>query len=224
MIEGPRLLAEALDARVRLVEVFAEEGAALDPRVQATPVAPGALDRSGDVGTSQGVLAVAEAPPLALEAVGELASAPLVLVVVDVADPGNLGTMLRAADAVGCDLVIVAGSGVDVLAPKVVRASAGALWRVPLAEAPVADVLDWLDSRGIVALGAVPHGGRPMGEAGLGGAVALLLGNEARGLAPGVSARLGGAVSIPMPGRAESLNVAMAATVLLFEALRQRSA
>lgn len=216
MIEGPRLLAEALDASVTIVEVFAE----VDPGVVYTEVRPGVLAGLGDAVTSQGVLAVAEAPSLALPA--GLAENPLVLVLVDVADPGNVGTLLRAADAVAAALVIVTPGCADVCSPKVVRASAGAVFRVPLAETPIDETLTWLVARGVTSWATVARGGVDPASANLRGPVALLLGNEAHGLPPELAKAASGRLTLPMPGRAESLNVAMAGTVVAFEASRQR--
>ncbi len=216
MIEGPRLLAEALDASVAIVDVFAEA----DPGVDYIAVRPGVLDGLGDAVTSQGVLAVAEAPSLVLPA--GLAENPLVLVLVDVADPGNVGTLLRAADAVAATLVVVTPGCADVWGPKVVRASAGAVFRVPLAEAPVDVVLTWLGALGVAPWATVARGGVEPASADLSGPVALLLGNEAHGLPPELAAAAAGRLTLAMPGRAESLNVAMAGTVLAFEAARQR--
>jgi TrmH family RNA methyltransferase len=219
VIEGPRLLAEALDASVPILEVYAEA----DPGVPYTAVRPGVLDGVGDAATSQGVLAVAALPPLTPPAApGALGERPLVLVLVDVADPGNVGTLLRAADAAGVALVLLTPGCADVASPKVVRASAGALFRVPVAELDALDALAWLAERDVPAWAAMVRGGQDPAHLDLAGASALVLGNEAHGLPPEVVAAASGAVTLAMPGRSESLNVAMAGTVLVFEALRQR--
>jgi TrmH family RNA methyltransferase len=183
-------------------------------------VGDGALDRVGDVGTSQGVLAIAAtpAPP------ADLPSEGTVLVVHDVADPGNLGTLLRSAEAAGAGAVVVVG-GADVWSPKVVRAAAGSSFRLPVHTCPAAEeALARLGDAGLACLAAVARGGRPHDRVDLSGPVALVVGSEAHGLPPALVARCDGAVTIELAGPAESLNVAMAATVLLFEALRQRRA
>jgi len=197
-------------------------------------VRPGTLDRLGDAVTSQGVLAVVEAPSQALRPGSAPAgrplaerwlpgASPLVVVLVDVADPGNAGTVLRSAEAAGAAAVLFAGHGVDPLAPKVVRAAAGALFRLPFAVATdVGEVLSWLDEAGVPSLATVLHGGDDLHTTDLTGPVAVVLGNEAHGLPATVVERCDGRLSIPMAGRVESLNVAMAATVVLFEAWRQR--
>lgn len=228
MIEGPRLVAEALDARAPLVEVLLEarcQGPLTerldDAGVAWQLVADGALDGVGDARTSQGAVAVAEAPPFdrALATLGDL-----VLVLVGVGDPGNLGTLARVADAAGAGLV-VAGRAADVLAPKVVRAGAGATFRVPVAEvASAAGALEELGRLGLRRVGTVPRHGLEPEAVDLAGPAALVVGSEAHGLPPGLDRHLDALATIPMPGRAESLNVAMAATVVTFEALRQRRA
>ena len=187
-------------------------------------VAAGVLDRAGEVRTSQGVAAVALAPGLDLPP--SLGPGALVLVLVGVADPGNVGTLLRTADASGAAVVLLCGACADPLSPKVVRAAAGALFRLRLAElAEPAAVAAVLAGWEVTPLGCVARGGRPLDEVDLTGAVALVLGSEAHGLPPALVAELAGAdrlVSIPMPGPAESLNVAMAGTVAAYEAVRQR--
>jgi TrmH family RNA methyltransferase len=226
VIEGPRLLGEALDARVSLVEAFAAPDADRELRrrldragVVVHPVASGVLDRVGDVQTSQGWLGVAEItghiadPPQGVS--------PLVLVLVGISDPGNVGTLLRAADAAGANAVVVSPQTADPFSPKVVRASAGSLFRVPLVEsaAPLEVARGW----GLATVGCVVRGGDHLYQVDLDLPVAVVLGSEAHGLAPDVEGRLDRRVTIPMPGRAESLNVAMAGTVVIFEALRQRA-
>jgi TrmH family RNA methyltransferase len=148
---------------------------------------------------------------------------------VDVADPGNLGTLLRSAEASGCAGVVCCGGSVDVYNPKVVRASAGSVLGVPVVRGGGADdepdpvpVLDRLGAAGRRRYGATVQG-QPATEVDLRPPVALVLGNEARGLPAAVLERVDGRIAVPMAGAGESLNVAMAGTVLLFEAARQRN-
>jgi TrmH family RNA methyltransferase len=140
-----------------------------------------------------------------------------IVVAAGLADPGNVGTILRSAEAAGAGAVVLTEGTVDAFNPKVVRASAGALFHVPVvADAAIGD----LASLGVPLLGAVAEGGLAYDRAPLDGACALVLGNEAHGLPPELV--LDGFVSIPHRGRVESLNVAMAATILCFEASRRR--
>ena len=161
------------------------------------------------------MLAVAAGCDVALDAVAGAVSFAVVLA--GLADPGNVGTILRSAEAAGADAVVLTEGSVDVFNPKVVRASAGALFRVPVVvDVPVASVADL----GLPVLGAVAAGGVPYDQAPLDRPCALALGSEAHGLPANLA--LEGLVSIPHAGRAESLNVAMAATVLCFEVARRR--
>ncbi len=142
---------------------------------------------------------------------------------VDVRDPGNAGTVLRAADASGSALVVFAGDSVDPYNPKTVRSSAGSLFHVPLAVRPDPRPLAAeLAAGGFRTLATVVRGGEDY--AGLDWSVptALFLGNESSGLDPELCGALSGALGIPMAGRAESLNVGVACAVVCFEAFRQR--
>lgn len=236
VIEGPTLLGEALDAGLGIDSVFvarsrSSAGGAVAPAAVAraaaggVPVfdlAPGVLERVAGTVTPQPVLAIAGALDVALE---ELRGASLVVVCVDVRDPGNLGTVLRSAEASGVGGIICCDGSVDVYNPKCVRASAGSLFhsRIVARGEPVR-VLGTLGGWGFRRLGTRPDGGVPYFRADLSGPTAIVLGNEASGLPQRVAANVDGWVSIPMAGRAESLNVGMAAAVLCFEAARQRSA
>jgi TrmH family RNA methyltransferase len=141
------------------------------------------------------------------------AAASLVLVADRLGDPGNAGTIIRSAEAAGADAVVLTPGSVDPFNPKVIRASAGSLFRIPVVEAP-------LDAIGLRLLGTSSHHGTIYTDADLAGPVAIVVGNEAHGLP--ADAPMGAWVTIPIAGSVESLNAAMAATVLLFEADRQR--
>jgi RNA methyltransferase, TrmH family len=151
------------------------------------------------------------------------ADEPMIVVLVDVRDPGNAGTVLRTADAAGVASVVFCGESVDPYNPKTVRASAGSLFHVPFSvqDDPVALAAS-LAHRGYRTMAAVVRDGDDYAEMEWTVPTALFLGNEAAGLRPDVRASMSGAVAIPMDGRAESLNVGMACAVLCFEALRQR--
>jgi TrmH family RNA methyltransferase len=245
--EGAELLRCALDAGAPVESVYVSPAGGDDPAVQdvcrrATavgarvfPLGPGVLERVADTVTPQPVLAVLPmledlAPFAAPHTHIHTDSAPraagpgaLVVVLVDVRDPGNAGTVLRAADASGAVAVVFAAESVDPYNPKTVRASAGSLFHVPLAvrDDPGAVAAD-LASAGYRTLATVVHDG--VDYAGLDWTIptAVFFGNESAGLDPTLSARLDGAVAIPMAGRAESLNVGVASAVIAFEAFRQR--
>jgi RNA methyltransferase, TrmH family len=176
-------------------------------------LAPGVAERVADTETPTGLFAVIAIPP-ADPAVLDRAS--LVVVADRVSDPGNLGTILRSAEAAGAGAVVVTPGTVDVYNPKVVRASAGALFHVPV----VPDTLDSLRRRGLRLIGTSSRRGTPHTATNWSGRVAIVAGGEAHGLDD--DAPVDDWVCIEHRGRAESLNVAMAVTVLCFEATRGR--
>ncbi len=227
MVEGAKVLAEALAAGVAIEGVFAGRGtpeAVLDEAqargVRVYPLAPGALERVADTVTPQPVMAIVANVDVPLD---RLAGARLVVVCVDVRDPGNAGTVLRSAEAAGADGVLCCGGSVDVYNPKTVRASAGALFHVPVvAGGDAVEVLERIGAWGLRRLGAVPRSGRDYAGVDLRSPCALVLGNEAAGLPEAVAGVVDETITIPMAGRSESLNVGMSAAVLCFEAARQR--
>jgi TrmH family RNA methyltransferase len=152
-----------------------------------------------------------------------LGTDPLLLVCAGVEKPGNLGAVLRTADAAGVAAVIAADPGTDWSNPNVVRASKGAVYTVPIASAGEAEVLAWLAERGIPVLAATPEGARPYTDLDLRGPLAVAVGAEDMGLSPGWLAAARHRVLIPMHGRVDSLNVSVSAAILLFEAVRQRT-
>lgn len=219
VLEGPTALAEALAAGVAVETVFVAAGTTVTDTGSAVvrELDPGLLQRVASTVTPQPVLAVAPAVDVPIDA---LRSATFVLVAVDLQDPGNAGTIIRSAVAAGADGVVLAGSSVDVHNPKTVRATAGALFRIPVAVVPDSQrVFDALDVR---SYAAVATNGSAPDTLDLTGPVALVVGNESHGLPATVVDRCDGTVSIPMAGPVESLNAAMAATVLAFEVARQR--
>jgi TrmH family RNA methyltransferase len=193
--------------------------------VRVFTLAAGVLERVADTVTPQPVLAVLpmlEEPAPASEPWVARAGA-LIVVLVDVRDPGNAGTVLRAADASGSALVIYAGDSVDPYNPKTVRASAGSIFHVPLAvrHEPLALAAELSDA-GFRTMATVVRAGEDYAALDWSVPTALFLGNESSGLDPALGGALGGSLAIPMAGRAESLNVGVACAVICFEALRQR--
>lgn len=228
MIDGPTLVTEALAAGVDVVEVYAEPGApaevldaAAGAGVPVRLVEAGSLAKATSPVTPQPVAALAglpaDPPPTVLTGV--------VLVLVGVADPGNAGTLLRAAEASGASAVVSCADAVDLWNPKCVRASAGSLFRVPIVGAGSAeDAVARLRDAGMTLVATTLGHAVDLDDVDLTGSVAVLLGNEAHGLPAEVVAAADVAVRIPMAGRVESLNVAMTGTVVAFEAARQRRA
>ncbi len=153
-----------------------------------------------------------------------LGAVPLVIVAEAVEKPGNLGTILRSADGAGVDAVIVADRTTDLHNPNVVRASTGTLFSVPVAEAAGAETLAWLRARGLTIVAATPAGDACYWDAPLAGSLAVVVGTEQYGLSETWLQAADLRVRIPMQGEADSLNVATATTLLLYEILRQRRA
>ena len=238
LIEGPQAVAEALAYRADLViEVFATltaldrhpavARAAASAQVRIETVTDAVLDVIADTVTPQGVIAVCRQFPLALDELLERRPR-LVAVLEEVRDPGNAGTIIRVADAAGADAVILTGTSVDVFNPKVVRATTGSLFHVPVVVGvPLSNTLEVLRGVGMRILAADISGDdllavRSEGE--LHGPTAWLFGNEARGLTNEQLALADRAVIVPIYGHAESLNLATAAAVCLYEsAFAQRA-
>ena len=227
LAEGANLVPEALAAGASIEAVYWSSGAPADlvERARASgadvfELAPGVLERVADAVTPQPVLAIVAMAPVDLPHIREARS---VLVCNEVRDPGNGGTLLRTARAAGIDAVVWCRASVDVYNPKTVRASSGALFRVPLVvDAEPAAVMGELARWGVHRLAAVPEGGRDYADMDLTRRFALMVGNESHGLGAGALELVDELVSVPMTAGTESLNVGMATAVICFEAARQR--
>ena len=232
IIDGPVLVGEALRLDVPIEAIYVEAGTnagivddagARNVRIHVVP--PGAVHRYTDVMTPQGVVALAPMPSTSIDTALDRASGAPVLVLCEVADPGNAGTLLRMAEAAGVGAVLFCDGSVDPYSPKCVRASAGSIFHVPVVSGgnPV-QVLEAIGGRGVQRLGTDAHLGKAYDETDLTTPFALALGNEARGLPAEVADHLDGWVHVPMAGDVESLNVAIAGSVICFDAARQRRA
>jgi TrmH family RNA methyltransferase len=229
VVEGPQAVREALAAQALLELYVLDPGDPLAQQaaaqgIEVIEVSPAVLEALAETVTPQGVVGVA---PLLDTDLGTALSSPTRLVVVlhEVADPGNAGTVIRTADAAGADAVIFSGASVDPHNGKCVRASAGSLWHLPVVAGPPLDaVLQELRRTGLQVLatsGAGEDDLFDLGEDGtLGGPTAWLFGTEAHGLPDDVLAAADRRVRIPLPGRAESLNLATAAAVCLYASAR----
>jgi TrmH family RNA methyltransferase len=236
VVEGPRAVGAALDRGARFEAVYFGPNAevafpALIARVTAsgTPVAvlkEGVLERVGTTRTPQPVLGVAAIPEVRRHV---LAGDGLVIMGLALADPGNLGTLLRSAEAAGAAAILLGPGSVDAYNPKVVRASAGAIFGLPVVDAvsegwSAVEALDALGDLGRQRLGAsAAADATPYPQVDFTRPTAVVLGNEAHGIGPDLDAHLDGYVTIPMATPAESLNVAVAGSVLCFESARQRT-
>lgn len=232
IVDGIRELARALAGGGVVVEVFTDEDRLTAPGAEAvarahaagaivTPVGRTVLDRLAYGGRSEGVVATIRIPNLSLETL-RLPRDPLVVVVEGVEKPGNLGAVLRTADAAGADAVIAADPRTDLFNPNAVRASLGTIFAVPIAAATSVAVRDRLLRDGISVIVARVDALSSYTDVDLRGPVAIVLGSEAEGLSDAWSGDAVTAVHLPMLGVADSLNVSVAAAILLYEARRQR--
>ena len=235
VIEGYRAVTRALASGIGFERLYVAPELFLGPNedrligevaASGTPVievAPEPFRKAAYRDRPEGLLAVARQFDTSLGAL-KLADEPLLLVVEAIEKPGNLGTMLRTADAAGCAAVIVCDPTTDPFNPNVVRASTGMLFVVPLAVATSEETIAWLSDRRITTFATTPDTTELHTDADLTGAVAVVIGAEQYGLS---DTWLDGAdhrIRIPMAGSADSLNAAMAAGIALFEAVRQRRA
>lgn len=230
LIEGNVELALALAAGVRPRTIFVcpelqrqpHPSLQFPPETELIEVTRPVFEKLAYRENPDGWLAVAPAPRRALADL-PLRQPPLVLVAEAVEKPGNLGAMLRTSDAAGVDALIVCDPTTDLANPNVVRASRGALFTVPVAQAETTEALRWLKARKIGVVAATPQASLRYTEADLRGPVAIVVGAEAAGLSAEWLATADLCVRIPMVGKVNSLNVATAAALLVYEALRQRN-
>lgn len=231
-LEGVNLLAEALRSGLRLETVFVAEGhesLLLDLRIGEEVevlILPEAVLASAVTTESPQPLAALVRPQkwewsdLFSQDCSVFSS--LIVVLAGIQDPGNLGTILRSAEAFGATGVISLPGTVSQWNPKAVRASAGSVFRMPLVSASSQECFERIRAAGMRTLAAMAHDARPLGECDLAGAVALVIGSEGSGLTAEQAALCETRITIPCPGPVESLNAAVAASVLLYEAARQR--
>ena len=235
LIEGGREVLRALEAGIAVETVFvAEAGCRTAECAAALDLAAGhgaevvrlgerAFERAAFGERAEGILAVAIPPPATLDALARaLPAAPLLIVLEGVEKPGNLGAVLRSADGAGADGVIVTGGGTDLFNPNAIRASLGTIFHVPLAAATAAETVAWLRERRIRIVAARVDAAADYTATDLRGAIAIALGSEATGLSNAFAGPDVIGVRLPMHGVADSLNVSVAAAVLLYEARRQR--
>ena len=210
VVEGLTLLRQAIDAGWHVEGCYVAADTAVDLDVPYEELAPNVIERVASTESPQPVLAV-----VAMRTMELPTDATFVLAADRLADPGNAGTIIRSAEAAGVDAVVLTPGSVDPYNPKVVRSSAGSLFRIPVVEATLESLT------GFRRLGTSSHRGDVYTDPVYHGRVAVVVGNEAHGLDD--DAAIDQWITIPHAGPAESLNVAMAATVLVFEVARQRS-
>nr|AGC72538.1 tRNA/rRNA methyltransferase (SpoU) [uncultured bacterium A1Q1_fos_862] len=236
LVDGPVLLAEALESSLSVRTVYVEQdprrgtteravAAAADAGVAVRQVRTGVLAKVLDLASPQDVVAVVEQSSFDMEAVARLAAASSrpILALVEVSDPGNVGTLVRSAEASGCAGAVLVGECADVFNPKAVRATAGAVFRVPTARCDsLAELASVAERAAMPLVGTVGGDGVTPESVAMHAAVVIVVGSEAHGLAEKDLRLCGQLVTVPMEGRVESLNAAVAGSLLAFEAARQR--
>lgn len=231
VVEGVRLAEEAINSHLKPRTVYfsstlSDRGGAIvrhcqEQSIEVLEMAPDLMDRLSDTETSQGILLTfpQETQPLP-------ARADLVLIIDQLRDPGNMGTILRSAAAVAAGAVFIAPASVDPFMPKVVRAGMGAHFHLPVIRADWAQITHYCKEARTPPLRvflAEAENGKNMWQADLSSPLALIIGSEAQGAGDQARALADEPVSIPMPGDFESLNAGVAASLLLYEIIRQRN-
>ena len=233
LVEGLRELGRALERGVKVEEVYfcpamfrGSEAAELVTRARSAGIpccelGASAFEKVSGREGPDGLLGVAHTWDCSL---GRLApsAAPLLLVAESVEKPGNLGALLRTADSAGCDALIICDPVTDVFNPNVVRSSQGALFSVPVAVCSSAEAVAWMQAKGIRSLATTPAATQSLWDVDYRGPSALLLGSEKDGLSDFLLGAAAERIAIPQAGLSDSLNVSMAAGIVLFEAVRQR--
>jgi TrmH family RNA methyltransferase len=234
IIEGPHLIEMALNADTPMSEVFfseafsrKKEGQRLLKKLSKHPtgffeVTDRVFHKLADTETPQGIIAIATCLPLSLDQL-RVKSTALLVVSDGIQDPGNLGTIIRTADASGADAVIILPGTCDVFMQKIIRATAGSLFNIPVVHTSVNELAAWLRAKKINLAVTAVDAEQSLFEARLDNSVALVFGNEAHGVREELKRAADIVLRIPIYGKAESLNVASAAAICLYEAARQRS-
>jgi TrmH family RNA methyltransferase len=228
IMEGPRAIADAVAQGALIEELFVSEdqvdrgtleGLARSAGIEVHVVGQQVIKALSDSATPQGAVAVGRIPSVAL---GEL-SGDLVVILDAVADPGNAGTIVRSAAAAGASGVVFTAGSVDPYGPKSVRAAAGALFSTGIVvDISLEEAIESARGRGLRVFGTSTEGTTVYTDANLADPVAVVVGNEAWGVSKEHLELVDETLTIPMVGPAESLNVATATSIVLFEALRQR--
>ena len=229
VVEGPKMVAEL--PRERFIRGFvterflAENGDSCIKGLSMELVSERVMEVMSDTKTPQGILAVVRQYHYGREELLSGAKKPLFLCLERLSDPGNLGTMIRAGEGAGLSGIFMSRDCVDVYNPKVIRATMGSIYRVPfLYVDSMEETADWLRGHEVLCFAAHLKESCDYDQADYRGPAAFFIGNEARGLSDALTERADRCVKIPMLGKVESLNAAVAASLLMYEAARQRRA
>ena len=227
-IEGDHLVEEAQRSGLRFVTLFLREDRVAEniwrsfERAQIFPVAAGAFDHACATESPQGVAALVELPRWTLESLLE-ANRPRLVILAGLQDPGNVGAIIRSAEAFAATGVLLTPGSVSPWNQKALRASAGSSFRLPVVSLDDSALLRRLSEKQIPLYACVADAGTSIFEADLRGPTAFVIGNEGAGIFEEILSFCQETVHIPCPGNVESLNAAIAASILLCEASRQRS-
>jgi TrmH family RNA methyltransferase len=231
LVEGHRLLEMAFASGAVIRQVFftvpyktRHEGflQRLSKKAEElTETSDQVLAKLSDTETPQGIVAFATYRTVPLSELS-LKGNPLIVVCDGIQDPGNLGTIIRTSDAAGADAVVVLPGTCDALMPKVIRATAGSIFNLPVLNSGPGMLVPWLREKAIALLVTDAHASKSLYDTDLRGPLAFVVGNEAGGVSENLKGRADMVLRIPIPGKAESLNVATSAAVCLYEAVRQR--
>jgi len=231
-IEGVRVIEEAIRSGLRFQAAFFSDGGRahsarllpqLASQVEVLHLPEDVFASAVSTESPQGVAALVKLRTHRFEDLLEPSGPDLLLVgVAGIQDPGNLGTIIRSAEAFGARAVLLGEKTVSHFNPKAVRASAGSLFREPLMRVKMAEAIPLLKERGMRLLVTSSHKGKPLQEANFTGAAMIVVGNEGAGVAHEILAQADELVTIPHSPRVESLNAGIAASILLYEAARQR--
>ena len=231
VLEGPDLIESALVSGVEFEAVYVDESASSSPQIRGVldtseksgirtfSLSAGVLEKVADAQTPQPLIAAVR---FSVHRIQDLGTTGLTLILHEIRDPGNAGTIIRSADAAGVSSVVFTGNSVDPYNPKALRASAGSVFNVPIALGTLDEALTHFESAGVLTMATVVRGSKSHRSVDFTKPVAVVIGNEASGLDEAAIGLCSDSLTIPMAGRNESLNAAIAASLIAFEAFYQR--
>ncbi|MCE5194654.1 MAG: RNA methyltransferase [Nitrospiraceae bacterium] len=233
ILDGPHLIEMALASgtkisRVLITEKFAskKEGRAvltlLKNKAEIFEVEERIIAKIADTETPQGILAVASYPSVRLSDI-KFKSDPFLIIIDNIQEPGNLGAIIRTADAAGADAVIILKGTCDIFMQKTLRATAGSIFNIQVVSSSTDEVIKWLKANNITLISTAADAQLSIFDADIKKASAFVFGNEAHGISAEIQKNADLVLSIPIMGKAESLNVAVCAAICLYEAVRQKT-
>ncbi|MDO4444735.1 MAG: RNA methyltransferase [Bacillota bacterium] len=228
LVEGLKMFGET--PRDRLVKTYVSESFLLEDGhksllsgISYEVVKDSVFEQMSDTLTPQGILAVVRQQEYTLEKLAALRKNPLFLLLEDLQDPGNVGTIFRTAEGAGVTGILMTKKCVDIYHPKTIRSTMGSIYRMPfVCVEDGQEVMDWFEEQGICSFAAHLQGENFYDGEDYTGGTAFLIGNEGNGLSEALSKRASKWIRIPMEGQLESLNAGVAAAILMYEASRQR--